>query len=399
MPRLSYRAMTPDGRETTGEAEAGTTAALATDLGARGLILIEANPVATGRRNWDLFTPAISPREVTTFLSDLALMLRSGQPINEALGLLGGDLGGRMGRIARDLQKDILSGTSIVEALARHPDAFPPEVVALARVSESTGRLDRALEAVALQRSRTHALTEKLTGALRYPAFLMAAALLVFVFFLTYVIPQFSAVIKDAGAGAGAAISGVIALSDAFNAHLDLIGGCVILLLALGLVASRIPAIRSQLSRVVSHLPVIAGIIELRRTTLFCLNLGTMLGQGVQITDALKVLESILGGRAAGDLARVGDQVRRGGRLSDALEASRFLPKIAMRMIHIGEETGELATVSSEAGILYEKKLEQRLDRVAALVGPLAIIAIAGLIGGLMVTIMSALVSVNQLVL
>ena len=332
-------------------------------------------------------------------MSELALMIRSGQPIDEALNLLGDGMSGAFGRIVRSVRTDLLAGTSFVEALAKHPEAFPPEVVALARVSESTGRLDKALDAIALQRNRTHALTEKLAGALRYPAFLLLAASGVLVFFLLYVIPQFAPVIKDAGGKAGGAITSIIYVSDLLQDHLDLFGGGLVVLLALILAGSRSKSVRRTLSRAVTRLPIISGIAELRRSALFCLNLGTLLGQGVQMPDALKVLESVIGGEGADLLARIGETVRRGGRLGDALEETLFLPKIARRMLKIGEETGELATVAAEAGALYEKKLEQRLDRVAALIGPIAIMVIASLIGGLMVTIMTALVSVNQLVL
>lgn len=103
------------------------------------------------------------------------------------------------------------------------------------------------------------------------------------------------------------------------------------------------------------------------------------------------------GGRTA--LAAVGDAVRRGGRLHEALGGVKLLPPVAIRMVRIGEETGELARVTGEAGALYARQLEKRLDSVSGLIGPVAIVAIAGLIGGLMVTIMSALVSVNQSVL
>ena len=111
------------------------------------------------------------------------------------------------------------------------------------------------------------------------------------------------------------------------------------------------------------------------------------------------MLEDAVGttGRAA--LASVGDAVRRGGRLHEALGEARLLPPVAVRMVRIGEETGELARVAGEAGALYGRQLEKRLETLSGLIGPIAIVTIAGLIGGLMVTIMSALVSVNQAVL
>ena len=257
----------------------------------------------------------------------------------------------------------------------------------------------RAIDAAARQRVRTQALTEKLAGALQYPAFLLVTASVVLIFFLVYVIPQFADVIRDSGKEMDGAISGVFAASDLLRDHLDLFLTGFAVLLAAGIAGTRSRSLRAAVMKRLSRLPVIRGTGELRRSALFCMNLGTLLGEGVPVPEALKVLEGVIGGDAAEMLVRIGDSVRRGGSLAEALEAHAFVPKIARRMLKMGEESGELAEVSARAGMLYEKKLEQRLSQIAAFVGPAAIMLISGLIGGLMMTIMSALFSINQLVL
>jgi general secretion pathway protein F len=236
------------------------------------------------------------------------------------------------------------------------------------------------------------------TGALRYPAFLLVAAAGVLIFFLIHVVPQFAGLIGDSGQTPGSMVATVLALSAWMAENSDLLGGGAIVVLSGGLLAARVKAIRDGFVRSATRLPLISGIWRLRRTALFTTNLGTLLSQGVPLVEALKVLESVVGVDGEALVAAVGDDVRRGGRLSEALGRVDLLPDVAARMLRIGEETGELATVASEAGALYEKKLTERLDRVGALVGPIAIIVIAVVIGGLMVTIMSALMSVNQLV-
>ena len=165
------------------------------------------------------------------------------------------------------------------------------------------------------------------------------------------------------------------------------------------LLAWRAPTVRAALISGFLRLPVISGIWQLWRTARFLANLSVLLGQGVQVTEALKILEDSVGFEGRAKLASVGDAVRRGGRLHEALDAAKLLPPVAVRMVRIGEETGELAKIAAEAGGLYARQLEKRLDSVSGLVGPIAILVIAGLIGGLMVTIMSALISVDQAVL
>lgn len=397
MARFAYKAVALDGRAQTGEADAADEGGVAAELGARGLILVEAKRIAAPTGG-GLFAARVDPRAVTTFLAELALMLRSGLTIDEALLLAAEDLPARLKATVRSLRDDVLAGQSFVQALQRQAEVFPPEIVAMAKVAEATGHLDRVLAAVAAQRTRGHLLADKVAGALRYPAFLLLAAAGVLVFFLVSVVPQFAGLIGDTGGDPGPLVGGVLALSAWMSENTDLLGGATISLLSAGLLGARLKPVREAFLRSAVRLPGIAGIWRLRRTALFTSNLGTLLGQGVPLTEAMKVLESVVGVDAGDRVAAVGDEVRRGGRLSEALTRADLLPDVALRMLRIGEETGELATVATEAGALFEKKLTDRLDRVGALVGPIAIILIAVVIGGLMVTIMSALMSVNQLV-
>jgi len=403
MTRFNYRAMTFDGRETAGEAEASDAEGLAIELGRRGLLLVEAKALKAADSWRSLLSLPPDPAEVTAFLSDLSLVLKSGQPIDEALSLVAEGMTGALGRIVRAVRTDLMRGTSFVDALGKHRDVFSADLIALARVAEATGHLEGAIEAAATQRARTQALSDKLAASLRYPAFLLCSAIGVVVFFLLYVIPQFADVIKDAGGDRASSDAStmlwLLYLSDVLNKNLDYIIVGIIICLGAVLLAKRYTIFNQKVAKIIAQLPFIRGTIELRRTALFCINLGTLLTQGVPMPDALKVLEAMIGGAAADGLARIGDHVRRGGSLSSALEAHAFLPKAGQRMIKMGEESGELAEVASRAGLIYEKKLDQRLDRFAALVGPIAILLISSLIGGLMVTIMSALVSVNQLVM
>jgi general secretion pathway protein F len=398
MARFSYTAVALDGRSLTGEADAADVAGVAAELGARGLILVEAKRQSAGGSGGFL-SGRQDPRAVTEFLAELSMMLRSGLTIDDALQLAGEDLKPGLARVIKQVRAEVMGGASFVQALDTRREVFPAEVVAMARVAEATGRLDQVLAVVAAQRKRTHGLADKVTAALRYPAFLLVAATGVLFFFMLHVVPQFAGLIGESGSNAPGFVVEVLAFSKTMSDNQELITGGLAVILALGLLASRVKEIRTAFLRGATRLPGVAGIWTLRRAALFCSNLGTLLGQGVPLTETLKVLESVVGEDGRASVAAVGDEVRRGGRLNEALARENLLPEMAVRMIRIGEETGELATVAAEAGALYEKKLADRLDRVGALAGPIAILVIAVVIGGLMVTIMSALMSVNQLVL
>ena len=135
------------------------------------------------------------------------------------------------------------------------------------------------------------------------------------------------------------------------------------------------------------------------RTSLFCRNLGVLLGSGVNLTATLRILVDIMavtGGEAT--WAAAADRVRHGGKLSDALSAASSLPPMAVRMLRLGEETGQLPALAARVAEFYEAKLQRSLDRIVGIVGPLAIVTISTVVGGLIVSVMTALLSVTQLV-
>ena len=397
MPRFRYTAVGPDGRALAGEIEANDAGAAAAEFGGRGIMLQSLDRLKEDGAG--LLSSPPSPRSITRFLGELALMLRSGLPLDEALDLSAQGQPARLGRIVMAVRREVLGGASFVQALEHHPQVFTRDIVAMAKVADATGDLDGVFAAVAAQRERTHRLGEKVTGSLRYPAFLIVSALGVLVFFLVNVIPNFSGLFADSGTDPGALVRFVLALSDWLIANeTNLEAGLAGLLLA-GFLAWRSTAARGALLAAFLGLPGIAGVWRLWRTSRFLSNLSVLLAQGVPLTEALKVLEDAVGTEGRAMLASVGDAVRRGGRLHEALAGVKLLPPVAVRMVRIGEETGELAKVAGEAGSLYAVQLEKRLDGLSAVIGPTAIVFIAGLIGGLMVTIMSALVSVNQAVL
>ena len=395
MARFRYKAVGPDGRALSGETEAPDAAAAAAEFATRGLMLLSLDRL---KAEGGLFSSAPKPRAVTGFLDELSLMLRSGLPLDEALELSAAGQPATLARAVRGVRAEVLTGSTFVSALERHPEVFSRDIVAMAKVADATGDLAGVFAAVAAQRDRSHRLGEKVMGSLRYPAFLIVSAGGVLVFFLVQVIPNFSSLFEDSGSDPGALVRFVLAMSDGLVANETTfeIGGAALLLA--GLVASRLPRLRAALASGFLALPVARSVWRLWRTSRFLSNLATLLGQGVPLTEALKVLDGAVGASGQAALASVGDAVRRGTRLHEALATVSLLPPVAVRMVRIGEETGELPKVAGEAGILYSVQLEKKLDTLAAVIGPAAILLIAGLIGGLMVTIMSALVSVDQAV-
>ena len=403
MPNYRYCAMTQSGEIVTGSIAAPTAAEVSHRIEYLGLVLIETalegGTAAMSSFSWAMFSRP-RPEDVTILTRDLALLLKAGARLDDGLELLANDTDvGRLRPTVIKIRAAILAGESFAEAIARHPALFPPMYVALVRVGEVSGTLDQILEMLGNERLRAEALSRKFTDALHYPAFVLLAAGGVLLFFVLFVLPQFSSVLRDFNAKTDSVIEMFLALSDLLRAHGPEIGILASAVITGCWMLWRRPGTRAAVISQLSRLPFVSSVFGFHRTALFCRNLGTLLGSGVTLTATLRILVDIMA--VTGKVAvwtTMADRVRHGGKLSDALAASAILPAMAVRMLRLGEETGQLPVLAGRVAEFYEAKLQRQLDRIVAIVGPLAIVTISIVVGGLIVSVMTALLSVNQVV-
>ena len=403
MPSYRYRALTQGGEIVSGAISAPTAAEVAHRIEFLGLVpidtIVEETSSAIRRSDFALWGRA-RPEDVTVFTRDLALLLKAGARINDALELLSQDIDiGRLRASVAKIRSAVLAGESFADAIARHPALFPPMYVALVRVGEASGTLDHILEVLGAERVRSEALRRKLADAVRYPVFVLFAAFAVLLFFLLFVLPQFAAVLRDFNAKLDPVVSTFLALSDMLRSHTDaVLAGALVVLLSVILAARRAGA-RAAVVRVASRLPLIRSVLGFHRTALFCRNLGVLLASGVALTTTLRILADMMATLGdAGIWNKTVERVRHGGKLSEALLDTAALPAMAVRMLRLGEETGQLPMLAGRVAEFYEAKLQRSLDRVVGIAGPLAIITISIVVGGLIVSVMTALLSVSQIV-
>jgi general secretion pathway protein F len=402
MPTFRYRALTEGGEAVTGSLDASSLAEVNRRIEYLGLIPIEA---ATARSETTISRAGFSfgrprPEDVTTFTGDLALLLRAGQRINDALELLAGDTDlGRMRPTVTRLAGSVLSGQSFGEAVGLHPRIFPPIYVALIRVGETSGALVTILEALMSERQRAEALSRRLADALRYPAFLLFAAGAVLTFFLTFVLPQFANMFHDFNAKPDWVLAQFLGLSEFLRSNGQAIAAVLLFAVVAASISLRQSSLRRPIVGALGRLPVLRQIMEYRRTNLFCRNLSLMLSNGVALPSALRILaETMETTGAFMPWSTIVDKVRHGGRLSEALTTTGALPQTAIRTLRLGEDSGQLPMLAGRIADFYEAKLERSLDRAIGIVGPVAIIFISVIVGGLIISVMTALLSVYQVV-
>jgi general secretion pathway protein F len=402
VPNFRYRALTQNGEVVHGTLSAPTASEVARRIEYLRLLPIETveDKKAAAAQDGFGFFGRPSAAEVTTFTRDLALLLKASARLDDALELLANDADvGRLRPVVARLRASVLAGESFASAIAAYPSLFPAMYVALVKVGEISGTLDQVLEMLGAERARSEQMRRKLTDAMQYPAFVLLAAVCVMMFFILCVLPQFSSVLQDFGAKSDSALSVFIRLSEFLRANATPVLLGVAFVIAGTWWLLRRPVTRSAIVSFVARTPGIANIFRFYRTSLFCRNLAVLLGSGVNLTATLRILVDIMA--VTGDVTvwtTAADRVRHGGKLSDALLASSNMPPMAIRMLRLGEETGQLPVLAGRVAEFYESKLQRSLDRVVAIVGPLAIITISTVVGGLIVSVMTALLSVTQLV-
>jgi general secretion pathway protein F len=402
MPNYRYRALNSNGELVSGAIAASAPGDVAQRVERLGLVLVDNVTLEEGgvaRSAFSLFNKP-NAEDVTIFTRDLALLLRAGARINDGLELLAADRDfGRLRPVVADIRSRVVAGESFAEGLSRHVGLFPPMYVALIRVGEASGSLDQVLEVLADERSRTEALKRRLGDAVRYPLFVLGAAGCVLLFFLTFVLPQFASVLQDFGAKVDPFILAFLNLSTVLRANSDAVLAMTAAIIAASWLSLRQERVRRGFMNALTRLPVVREVMKYYRTSLFCRNLGLLLGSGVNLTTTLRILVDMMASVGASAVwTDAADRVRHGAKLSDALADTQALPSMAVRMLRLGDETGQLPMLAGRVAEFYEAKLQRTLDRVVGIAGPAAIIVISIVVGGLIVSVMTALMSVSQIV-
>jgi type IV pilus assembly protein PilC len=329
-----------------------------------------------------------TPGDIAIFARQLATMLTAGIPLVQAFEIVGsGNDKPSMQKLILDIKADVEGGTSLHEALAKHPLYFDDLFVNLVEAGEQAGALESLLDKIATYKEKTEALKKKVKKALFYPAAVLVVAVVVTVVLLIFVIPQFEALYKGFGADLPAFTQFVIGISR-FIQTKGLFLGAVLGGLAWSFFyfKKRSKAMREFLDRAVLKIPVIGPILNQAAIARYARTLSTMFAAGVPLVEAL---ESVAG--ATGNIVyekavlRMRDEVSTGQRLQRAMEATGLFPNMVNQMIAVGEEAGSLDEMSGKVATFYEAEVDNAVDAMSSLLEPMIMVILGVLVGGLVI--------------
>ncbi len=349
------------------------------------------NPTVVRTKSKPLFGSsgkAISAQDIAIFARQIATMLQAGVPMVQSFEILGsGQSNPRMRDMLTDIRDQISGGSSLSEAMARHPVQFDALFRNLTKAGESAGVLDTILDTVATYKERTEALKGKIKKALFYPAAVIAVAMLVSAILLIYVVPQFKAVFQGFGADLPAFTQMIVNASEFMISYWwAIIGGAVGTVLAFLFAYKRSPALERTVDRMLLKMPVLGHIMHQSAIARYCRTLALTFKAGVPLVEALETVGGATGSIVYNEaVMRIRDDVSVGYQLNVAMKQVNLFPHMVVQMTAIGEESGALDTMLLKVAEFYEQEIDNSVDSLTSLLEPLIMVVIGVLVGGMVI--------------
>ncbi|KRE94892.1 type II secretion system protein GspF [Frateuria sp. Soil773] len=402
MSQFSYRAVSAAGELLQGQMEAGSVEDVVARLQDQGHTPLEARPAdAAGGGSGFAGLVKRGPftgDQLAQFTHQLATLLGAGQPLDRALGILL-DLpeGERAKKLVERVRDRVRGGTTLSQALDEEHGVFPKLYVSLVRAGEAGGSLEDTLRRLADYLERAQQLRGSIVNALIYPAFLLVGVLGSLVLLLAYVVPQFVPIFEDMQVPIPWITQAVLALGNVLQGWWWLI-----LLVLVGGIAVWRARLRDPAQRLAWHgklltLRVVGPLLLKIETARIARTLGTLLKNGVPLLSALTIARQVTGNRALDEaLGAAAEQVKGGGGLGAALGQSQRFPRLALQMVQVGEEAGQLDTMLLKVADTFDLEAKRSIDRLLAALVPALTIVMTVLVAIIMAAILLPLLSLTS---
>lgn len=341
----------------------------------------------------------LSLKELVAFTSEFASLATSGVALDDALRIIAGPGSTRaIAQLSNGILNEMLSGSQLSEALERRGNVFAADYRAIVRAGESAGAVSDAIQQAANLLSRRLEIRGKIASALLYPLILLGMSVVSVGMIIAFLLPSLAPIFIDANRPLPPVLATLTQLQDEWPTLLLLVAALVAVIALAARVVKRNDALASAVDRVKVALPLAGELIRMRDAARFARALGTLLTAGVSLLSSLQtardlVLNRYLGAGYDAAIARVPEGVA----LYAALEPQRLMPPSALRLVAIGEETGQLGSMLLRAATMIEADHLRRVERLLGLLTPVLTLAIGGAVGSLIMAVMSAVLSINEL--
>jgi general secretion pathway protein F len=402
MGSFSYKAISSQGKAVQGRVVADRIELASRELRLQGLTLLSLEPAGKGAVRADEDAPgpgSASSDDVLAMTRELAVLLRAGLPIDRALKVM---IDMAVEIKVRDLLEELLSsikaGKGLSQALLSYPEVFSNFYVNMVRSGEASGHLAEVLTRLADYLTNAKSVRSGVVSALVYPAILFTVAVLSIVGMLGFVVPQFETLFNDMGDALPVLTRIVISAGDGLIRY----GWLLLLLLGMTVYVVR-HWLRSEEGRAkfdesMVRLPFFGAIIFKYEVSRFSRTVGTLLGNGVSLLRALSIaVETVDNTHIKNSLRVLEPAVKRGQRMSVALEETGTFSPLVIQMIRVGEESGSLDQMMTELADVYDDEVQTGVKRSLTFLEPALILVMGGVIALVIIAILMGIMSVNDL--
>jgi type IV pilus assembly protein PilC len=387
---FKYSVRDRQGKLVNGELAAETEAALVQRLKSMGYAPVSIE-VANAGLNKEIRIPGFGPKvklkDLAIFSRQFATMINSGLSLMRALTILAEQTESKeLARVIAEVRNDVEAGSALSVAMGKHPKVFPPLMVNLCKAGEIGGFLDSVLLQIAENYEAEVKLRAKIKSAMTYPIVVGCIAVVALIIMLTFVVPSFAKIFTSLGTKLPAPTQMLVNISHAMKFILP----AMIVLGIAGLVTWRRIKHQENVRRVVDpwklRVPVFGMLFQKVAIARFARNLGTMIKSGVPILQALDIVADTTGNWTITAAVRdVQESVRQGESLTQPLSQHDVFPPMVVQMMAVGEDTGALDTMLAKIAEFYDQEVEATTESLTALIEPIMIAVLGGLVGSMIV--------------
>ena len=402
MPTFFYRAVGKDGGIVNGVVEESSDRAAALKLQDMGLVPLHLG-TRRSRRIWDMeigWSPGgIGSRDLMFFTQELSTLVSSGLPLDRSLAICK-ELSGKkkLQALAEEILQDLKRGRTLADSLAAHPRVFSKLYVNMVRAGEASGALPLVLERLVEFQQSADELRSYLISSLIYPALLTLVGAASIVVLLNYVIPRFAEIFQEAGQALPLPTQILLGVSGFTRGYWWVF---LLVLAGLGVGFSRLlasPKGRLWWDGLKLRTVGIGEILKKVEVARISRTLGTLVHNAVPLVQALGIVREISGNRVIAQAIRtVAEGVKRGEGVARPMRRAEIFPPLAVHLIEVGEETGRLDTMLLRLADIYDKDVRSAVKSFIALFEPVMILVMGLVIGGIVISTVLAMVSINEL--
>ncbi len=394
MADFSYIAIENNGREVRGSMEADNREKVDARLRSQGLIPLEIQEQNVLQRDIR-FGNKVKPRDLSVFCRQFVSMLRAGVNIVDALEMLALQTENKaLSKAVAGTRTEIGKGTTLSEAMAMQGDVFPPMLINMVEAGETSGSIDQSLERMAVQFEKSSKLKGLLKKSMIYPAVLLAVTVFIVIVVVVYVIPKYMEMFSGYDFQMPALTRALITMSDFIVSNAVLIIAVIVALVAAILRWKKTEQGRQFFGRMAIRVPVFKKLNIKTYSSNFARTLSTLMQAGIPLMDAVdSVARTMTNVLYRDELLRAKEEIAKGIPLSEPLKVGGLFPPMVIHMMSIGEETGEIEEMLDKLADYYDEEVEMTTQSILALMEPMIIVLMAGIVVLLIIAIMGPMLS------